>query len=150
MKGCEVYFQRRFHGRRRCRIVRSLMAYTGRLLPKGALTLLRLTLTLTDKRSLGEVHERVWKALEKRGKSVYHQTRFRAVEKATDINVLVYGDLFTLKDSAVKRDAKFQTRYVKGVPFVNRRIPFLSKVVYQGDPSTVFCKISWGRLRISR
>ena len=29
-----------------------------------------------------------------------------------------------LKDSAftaVKRDAKFQTRYVKGVPFVNRR-----------------------------
>ena len=107
MKGCEVYFQRRFHGRRRCRIVRSLMAYTGRLLPKGALTLLRLTLTLTDKRSLGEVHERDWKALEKRGKSVYHQTRFRAVEKAIDINVLVYGDFFILKDSAVKKDAKF-------------------------------------------
>ena len=42
------------------------------------------------------------------------------------------------KDSAfiaVKRDAKSQTRYVKGVPFVNRRymkgIPFLSKMVYK-------------------
>ena len=74
--------------------------------------------------------------------SLYHQTHFRAVEKATDINFLVYGDLFILKDSAVKKDAKFQTRYVKRVPFVNRRRPFLSKVVYQGHPTTVFCKIS--------
>ena len=43
-----------------------------------------------------------------------------------------------LKDSAltaVKRDEKFLTRYVKGVPFVNRRytkrVPFLAKIVYK-------------------
>ena len=43
-----------------------------------------------------------------------------------------------LKDSvftAVKRDAKSQTRYVKGVPFVNRRytkgIPFSWKMVFK-------------------
>ena len=43
-----------------------------------------------------------------------------------------------LKDSAltaVKRDEKFLTRYVKGVPFVNRRyakgVSFLSKMVYK-------------------
>ena len=43
-----------------------------------------------------------------------------------------------LKDSAftaVKRDAKFYTRYVKGVPFVNRRytkgVPFSWKMVYK-------------------
>ena len=47
-----------------------------------------------------------------------------------------------LKDRAVKKDANFKTKYVKGVPFVNRRIPFLSKVVYQGHATTVFCKIS--------
>ena len=42
------------------------------------------------------------------------------------------------KDSAftaVKRDAKSQTRYVKGVPFVNRRymkgVPFLWKMVHK-------------------
>ena len=55
-----------------------------------------------------------------------------------------------LKDRAVKKDANFKTKYVKGVPFFNRRIPFLSKVVYQGHATTVFCKISWERLRISR
>ena len=47
-----------------------------------------------------------------------------------------------LKDSAVRKDANFKTKYVKGVPFVNRRRPFLSKVVYQGHATTVFCKIS--------
>ena len=43
-----------------------------------------------------------------------------------------------LKDSAfraVKRDAKSQTRYVKGVPFVNRGytkgVPFSWKMVYK-------------------
>ena len=43
-----------------------------------------------------------------------------------------------LKDSAfkaVKRDAKFKIRYVKGVPFVNRRctkgVPFSGKMVYK-------------------
>ena len=43
-----------------------------------------------------------------------------------------------LKDSAftvVKRDAMFLTRYVTGVPFVNRGytkgVPFLSKLVYK-------------------
>ena len=42
------------------------------------------------------------------------------------------GNTFT----AVKRNKKFQTRFVKGVPFINRRctkrIPFLSKMVYKG------------------
>ena len=36
--------------------------------------------------------------------------------------------------TAVKRNAKFLTRYVKGVPFVNRRytkgVPFSLKMVY--------------------
>ena len=43
-----------------------------------------------------------------------------------------------LKDSAltaVKRDETFLTRYVKGVPFVNRRyakgVSFLSKMIYK-------------------
>ena len=45
-----------------------------------------------------------------------------------------------LKDRAVKKDANFKTKYVKGVPFVNRRIPFLSKVVYQGHATTVSVK----------
>ena len=43
-----------------------------------------------------------------------------------------------LKDSAftsVKRDAKFSTRYVKGVPFFNRRytkgVPFLWKMLHK-------------------
>ena len=47
-----------------------------------------------------------------------------------------------LKDRAVKKDANFKTKYVKGVPFVNRRIPFLSKVVYQvflGVADTIVC-----------
>ena len=39
--------------------------------------------------------------------------------------------------TAVKRDAKFYARYVKGVPFVNRRCmkgpPFLSQLVYKRD-----------------
>ena len=37
--------------------------------------------------------------------------------------------------TAAKRDAKFLTRFVKGVAFVNRRytkgVPFLSKKVYK-------------------
>ena len=44
-----------------------------------------------------------------------------------------------LKDyafTAVKKDAKFYTRYVKGVPFVNNRytkgVPFSWKMVYKG------------------
>ena len=46
---------------------------------------------------------------------------------------------FSLKDSAftaVKWDAKFQRRYVKGVPFVNRRytkgVPFREKLYIKG------------------
>ena len=42
------------------------------------------------------------------------------------------GNTFT----ALKRNKKFQTRFVKGVQFINRRytkrIPFLSKMVYKG------------------
>ena len=57
-----------------------------------------------------------------------------------------------LKDgafTAVKRDATFYTRYVKGVPFVNRRhtsgVPFPSKIEGKGlnlraePPRIKFC-----------
>ena len=46
--------------------------------------------------------------------------------------------LIPIQDSdftAVKRDAKFLARYVKGLPFVNtgymKGVPFLSKLVYK-------------------
>ena len=51
--------------------------------------------------------------------------------------MLWFCDLFIFKDSLfteVKRDAKFEPSYLKGVPFVTRRYtkgePFLPKVVY--------------------
>lgn len=53
-------------------------------------------------------------------------------------NVLDFVIYSYLKDSLfteVKRDAKFEPRYVKGVPFVTRRYtkgePFLPKVLYK-------------------
>ena len=50
-----------------------------------------------------------------------------------------------LKDSeftAVKRDAKFYTRYMKGVPF------FLSKMVYKRVGGVSSCKILFSNLPI--
>ena len=47
---------------------------------------------------------------------------------------VIYSYLKESAFTAVKRDAKLQTRSVKGVPFVNRRytkgLPFLPKMVY--------------------
>ena len=54
-------------------------------------------------------------------------------------SILIFG-FKGLKDRAVKKDANFKTKYVKGVPFLNRRRPFLSKVVYQGHATTVSVK----------
>ena len=59
---------------------------------------------------------------------------FLAVKKSIKRSRFVIYSYF--KDSAftaVKRDVKFLTMYVKGVPFVNRSytkgVPFLSKIV---------------------
>ena len=45
------------------------------------------------------------------------------------------SDLHGISFTAVERDAKFETRYVKEVPFVNGRytkgVPFLPKMVYK-------------------
>ena len=89
-----------------------IMAYTGRYMKRQL-----------GSYSLTEVYERV-------GKSVIW-----VCERAQRANRSFYGFIKSRKRSifvidsylndsvftAVKRDAKFKTRYVKGVPFVNRR-----------------------------
>ena len=56
------------------------------------------------------------------------------VEKLSSF-CLIYSYFKGSAFTAVKRDEKFLTRYVKGVAFVNRRytrgVPFLSKMVYK-------------------
>ena len=65
--------------------------------------------------------------------------KFMAVKKKKNEKTFWFCDLAVLKDSAftaVKRDAKVLTRYVKGVRFFNIRytkgVPFPSKLVKRG------------------
>ena len=63
---------------------------------------------------------------------------FMAVKKSRKRSgFFIYSYFKESAFTAVKRDAKFYARYVKGVPFVNRRCmkgsPFLSQLVYKGD-----------------
>ena len=59
---------------------------------------------------------------------------FLAVKKSRKRSGFVIDLYFKdIKFTAVKEDGKFQSRYVKGVPFINRvrtkEAPFLSKMV---------------------
>ena len=58
---------------------------------------------------------------------------FMAVKKSRKrCGFLIYSYFKESAFTAVKRDAKFYARYVRGVPFVNRRcmkgLPFLSQL----------------------
>ena len=63
---------------------------------------------------------------------------FMAVKKSRERSgFFIYSFFKESAFTAVKRDAKFYARYVKGVAFVNRRcmkakgLPFLSQLVYK-------------------
>ena len=61
---------------------------------------------------------------------------FMAVRKSRKRSgFVVYSYIINSEFTVIKRDGKFLTGYVKGVPFVNRGymkgVPFLSKMVYK-------------------
>ena len=117
-----------------------MMAYTGRLRPKGVpLSVFRYMKGY--RRVFTSRSRSIWKGREICHLGLWEDPKgltdeFYGFKKSKKRSIFVI-DCY-LKDSAftaVKRDAKFLTRYVKGVPFVNRRytrvVPFSWKKVYK-------------------
>ena len=87
--------------------------------------------------TLVEVHQRVEESVISVFKRAQNgqQMHIMAVKEPRKLSgFVIYSYLKESAFTAVKRDAKLQTRSVKGVPFVNRRytkgLPFLPKMVY--------------------